>query len=285
MGPALYFTPRNAVSGWELWKTDGTEAGTVLVKDIVAGAGSGNPGGFVASGNSLFFAANNPLTGRELWRSDGTEAGTVPVKDICAGTNGSSVANLTALPAGLGVVFSANDGIMGNEIWVSDGSAQNTCRVTDIVPGAGSTPMGRFTIVGDRLLFAANDGLSGEEPWQMMLEDLARVVRIDVRPGGGKNPVNRKSHGSIPVAILSEGDFLAPLEIDLASITFGHTGFEDSLLRAGAEDVDGDGLIDLVCHFSTQAAGFQTGDTEAIMRGHALGGAILRGSDRVRVLH
>jgi hypothetical protein len=119
----------------------------------------------------------------------------------------------------------------------------------------------------------------------LQTQTVPRVVRIDVRPGNSQNPINPKSHGSFLVAILSEPDFLAPSEIDLDSITFGHSGFENSLLRASAKDVDHDGLVDLVCHFSTQAAGFQAGDTVALMRGHSRGGTILLGSDHVRILH
>jgi ELWxxDGT repeat protein len=39
----LYFIADDGVSGEELWKTDGTDAGTVLVKDINPGAGGSGP--------------------------------------------------------------------------------------------------------------------------------------------------------------------------------------------------------------------------------------------------
>src|SRR6185369_13315005 len=76
----LYFSGNDAASGFELWKTDGTAGGTVLVKDINPGIdGLGNPNSsfpeiFLAAKNSseFFFAATTDLNGKELWQSNGT---------------------------------------------------------------------------------------------------------------------------------------------------------------------------------------------------------------------
>ena len=86
---ALYFSAENE-SGRELWKTDGTESGTVMFKDIYSGT---DGGGYVRSSSphhltifngALYFSAENE-SGRELLKSDGTESGTVMVKDINPG--------------------------------------------------------------------------------------------------------------------------------------------------------------------------------------------------------
>jgi ELWxxDGT repeat protein len=77
---ALYFEATDGVTGFELWKTDGTAAGTALVKDIVPGAGVSFPEHFTVAGGMLFFLATNPAGGLELWKTDGTNAGTVLVK-------------------------------------------------------------------------------------------------------------------------------------------------------------------------------------------------------------
>ena len=84
MNGTLFFTANDGVSGNELWKSDGTAAGTVLVKDIYAGRHRLEPLGLVAVGGTLFFTANDGVNGTELWKSDGTAAGTVLVKDIYA---------------------------------------------------------------------------------------------------------------------------------------------------------------------------------------------------------
>jgi ELWxxDGT repeat protein len=72
----------DGVHGDELWMSNGTEAGTVLVKDIKPGAGDSNPWELTDVGGTLFFVADDGLHGNELWKSDGTKAGTVLVKDI-----------------------------------------------------------------------------------------------------------------------------------------------------------------------------------------------------------
>ena len=68
--------------GQELWVSDGTGAGTVLVRDINAGIpfGSSITGATAVSGR-LFFTANDGLNGQDLWVSDGTSAGTPRVFD------------------------------------------------------------------------------------------------------------------------------------------------------------------------------------------------------------
>src|SRR5207247_9792688 len=74
-------------TGRELWKSDGTEAGTVLVKDIVPGPGSGagsGPGFLTAVNGTLFFTVYH-YSGDVLWKSGGTDAGTVLVNDLNQG--------------------------------------------------------------------------------------------------------------------------------------------------------------------------------------------------------
>ena len=100
--------------GRELWKTDGTEAGTVLVLDLFPGSYGSYPGDLVMVGNTLFFRADDGVHGRELWKSDGTAAGTVLVKDINPGSFYGSPASsypnyLTAVGGTL--FFRADDGI------------------------------------------------------------------------------------------------------------------------------------------------------------------------------
>ena len=83
IGNTLYFIARSgSTTDYELWKSDGTAAGTVLVKDIYPGTTSSNPANLLAIGNILYFSASDPTNGQELWKSDGTTSGTVMVKDI-----------------------------------------------------------------------------------------------------------------------------------------------------------------------------------------------------------
>ncbi len=123
--------------GEELWKTDGTLAGTALVKDINPGPNSSTPVGAIAVGNKLFFIANDGTHGVELWVSDGTALGTVMVKDINP-TGDSNPSNLTNV--GGTVFFAATDGTHGIELWESDGTPAGTVMVKDINPTGDSDP-------------------------------------------------------------------------------------------------------------------------------------------------
>ena len=78
----LFFSAQGPVSSAELWKSDGTQAGTVRVNDLTAAAGSLRKP--VTSGNLLFFLTWHPAGGYHLWRTDGTESGTFILKALGA---------------------------------------------------------------------------------------------------------------------------------------------------------------------------------------------------------
>lgn len=64
----LYFFPANdGVHGTELWQSDGTAEGTVMVMDINPGVGGSQPGNLVVLGNTLYFTADDGEHGREIW--------------------------------------------------------------------------------------------------------------------------------------------------------------------------------------------------------------------------
>ncbi len=112
------------------------------------------------------------------------------------------------------------------------------------------------------------------------------TVTIDIKPGEGPAPINTKSKGTIPVAVLSSPTFDAVAQVDQTSLTFGHTGSEKSLaFCSGPQDVNGDGLLDLVCHFNTPLTQFQAGDTKGILKGKILGGNTIMGTDAVVIVH
>ena len=75
MGGTLFFSADDGVNGHELWRSDGTPGGTVLVKDIRPGAADGNPFELTAVGSTLFFGADDGTHGYELWKSNGTDRG------------------------------------------------------------------------------------------------------------------------------------------------------------------------------------------------------------------
>ena len=96
--------------GAELWRSDGTEAGTFMLKAGVFL--STTP---TALNGRIYFSAYDATNGFELWTSDGTEAGTMLVKDLNPGVNSANLALLTNVKGALH--FVATDGTQGVGLW------------------------------------------------------------------------------------------------------------------------------------------------------------------------
>jgi ELWxxDGT repeat protein len=180
------------VRGRQLWVTDGTAAGTRMVKNFsVPYAMSLYLG---ALGDTLFVGANvGAETG--LWKSDGTEAGTVLVKAFDRPTG--LVSYLTAI--GTTLYFAASDGVHGQELWKSDGTAAGTTLVLDVYPGAQGSFPHNISAAGDTVFFSANDGVHGHELWGTDGTGAGTALVLDIRPGW---------ETSDPSGVLEVGDAL-----------------------------------------------------------------------------
>ncbi|HET9766959.1 MAG TPA: ELWxxDGT repeat protein [Thermoanaerobaculia bacterium] len=121
----LYFAADDGSHGIELWRTDGTTAGTVMVRDIGVGPVSGNPRYLVVANGLIYFTADDTFAGNELWVSDGTSAGTHLLQDIAPQAASSSPAELTVV--GDLIYFSADDGDTGRELWALPLAAPEPC--------------------------------------------------------------------------------------------------------------------------------------------------------------
>lgn len=131
----LLFSRATDSSGAEPWYSDGTPAGTGLLKEIALATLSSNPSGFTEAGGELFFSANDFINGRELWRSDGTPENTVLAGDINPGPADSNpgvgeFSSGTMVDFQGSLFFTAEDSEAGVELWrTADATAPNT-RIT-----------------------------------------------------------------------------------------------------------------------------------------------------------
>jgi ELWxxDGT repeat protein len=183
----VLFPARSTSNDVELWKTDGSPAGTVLVKDINPGLNGSAPGDFMALGSTTYFTADDGATGRTLWRTNGTTAGTVQAVDAVPGSTADEVSQLTAMGGSL--FFTANDlnvpGDSNVELWTSDGTAAGTHRVVDLGPTQyGSAPTD-LTELGGWLYFTADNGVVGRELWRSGGTAVGTTLVKDVNPGSG----------------------------------------------------------------------------------------------------
>jgi ELWxxDGT repeat protein len=192
----LFFAATDGANGVELWKSDGTTAGTVLVKDINGGAAGSSPQNLFNLNGTLYFTADDGVNGRELWKSDGTAAGTVMVKDISGGSSNSSPRNLTDVNGTL--FFTADDGVNGWEVWKSDGTAAGTTLVSTTVTGADYSNSGPAQLINlnGTLLFSSTDGsdgispIAGGELWRSDGTPAGTVLVKDINPGGGSSQIS-----------------------------------------------------------------------------------------------
>lgn len=189
-GTYLLFKAATAADGYELWRSDGTETGTFLLKDINPGVASSDPTAYHVYNGTVLFWATRAAEGRELWRTNGTAAGTSLVKDIRPGAassinTGFPMLNSTILlPFNNRLLFVADDGASGHEIWTTDGTEAGTYLLKDINPGAegafyslnGPTASLFLSVVlNGKLYFTAYQQSTGAELWE-----------TDGTPGGTK---------------------------------------------------------------------------------------------------
>ncbi len=202
----LFFTAYDDTAGRELWKSDGTAAGTVMVKDIRPGSypyyyqgtyqgeypSESRPGLMTVFDGKLFFVAQDDTHGAELWKTDGTYTGTVLVEDINPGTADAFTEDSPMMVVDGELFFAANDGTHGDELWKSDGTAAGTVLVKDIEPGSDGdlSKYGGFTDFDGTLFFAADDGSNGKELWKSDGTATGTVMVKDIDTGSDGNTPN-----------------------------------------------------------------------------------------------
>ena len=207
---------------YELYASDGTAAGSRLVKDIYPGRSS-YPSFLFRFGNLILFAATD-AAGNGLWRSDATQTGTTRIMSFASPPRVLAAVDNRAFFAARGVqpgaqlalwmtdgtaagtvevagpfariprardksavlgnlfVFTADDGVTGQELWKSDGTALGTVLLADIAPGAAASFPAALVVAGGKLFFDADDQVNGRELWKTT-GSAAATVRV--APGSG----------------------------------------------------------------------------------------------------
>ncbi|MCP4202408.1 MAG: hypothetical protein GY769_10810 [bacterium] len=188
MGGMLYFSAFEPDHGRELWRSDGTSAGTKLVKDLVPGPDWGISRPVVVGGDRLlFFLYEVDRDSWDLWTSDGTARGSKKVIEVPTGGRAPWL-----LPASGRVFFGIEYSVLGGQLWTSDGTAEGTERIAEGFDGLNS-----FFAVGDRMVFVANDRVHGNELWTTDGSRDGTFMLRDIRSG---------SEGSYPRwAVAHEG--------------------------------------------------------------------------------
>lgn len=231
LGELTLFAADDGIHGCELWRSDGSEAGTALVADLRPGAEGSCPDGFtyqmVVFGGRAFLVAGRQFSGIALWETDGSGEGTRLVADL----GGHSDAYL-GFASERGLIFSVYDAdTVATDVWISDGSQAGTRRLLAgrLASGVGAagdaflklnfddrlwrsdgTPEGtqpieglppvgyEFVLFRGRIWFSGTDDL-GSELWSLDPANNSAERLLDLVPGAA---------GSYPGAMTAIGDRL-----------------------------------------------------------------------------
>ncbi len=163
------------VDGKELWTSNGTSEGTVLVREF-----SEIPE-MKAINGIAYFTAFTQEKGYELWKSDGSRSGTNLLLDLYAGPGSGRPMKLTVI--GSLLYFSANNQTHGRELWKSDGTVAGTVMIKDIRAGAASSDPRNMVASNGKVFFSANDGTTGYELYTTDGTTAGTSIVEDIFPG------------------------------------------------------------------------------------------------------
>jgi ELWxxDGT repeat protein len=190
LGQGLVFVAHHSAYGAEPWYSDGTAAGTRLIRDMMPGPTTAAPYQLHSFGDAVLFSCENDSYGEELWRTDGTDEGTWLVKDINEGLADCSPYFLTHFNGQ--VVFTATSRGAGEEIWVTDGSAEGTRMAAQLRPplrDVQSSAPADLTAIGHTLYFTAATPELGRELWASDGSEAGTRCIADILPGpAGSRP-------------------------------------------------------------------------------------------------
>ena len=190
----LYFLVSNFQTGSQLWRSDGTDAGTTHIRSFDLPMTSFELPQPISRlhfylGN-LYFVANDDLHGTEIWKSDGTTMGTAIIKDINPGPENSVSHALTEINGKVAFVANEFESRKGIELWSTNGTAAGTKLLKDIntTRTLSSSPLqsGSATL-NDKIIFSADDGVHGFEPYISDGTEKGTRLLNDISSGPGSS--------------------------------------------------------------------------------------------------
>ncbi len=276
----LYMVLNDGVHGYELWRSDGTEAGTQLIRDIVVGpegtftSQEANAIHLTPYNGEVYFAVRDLIEG-DLWKTDGTEDGTIPVADIYNQLSNANPSHFSLLNDRL--YFLAQSNLDTKDLWVTTGSTDpdSTYLVYDLpddpAGNIGTTPLVShegllflrtsnrlwwsdgfnveqisprlnsisYQVFNNDLYFVADESTTGWEVWKIEVDLLSQINTTDtICFGSTDGEINiQMLNGQGPYTYTwNESNLSGPQQDGLAAGVYICT----------ITDVDGDSRIDTI---------------------------------------
>ncbi|MGZ0173121.1 MAG: right-handed parallel beta-helix repeat-containing protein [Planctomycetales bacterium] len=264
-------------------------------------------------GLSLFDVTNSTIDGLDLSYVGGSTSGTgLQLNSSRNNTSdNNTISNLTVgnRVTGARLLRSSNTLIHCSQITNNNTGLRTESNASDVTiyesqidgNGNGINAAGSSSVLAEDNYWGAADGPSNlggsgdsyignvdADPFLTRLPDClvdVQPVDVDIKPDNSENKVNAKSQGVIPVAIYTTADFDASTivgsSVQLAGVSADHFALED---------VDGDGDLDLILHFNTQAvitalgvdlASGKSISVEAELTGETIDEVMIQGFDTI----
>lgn len=163
-------------------------------------------------------------------------------------------------------------------VWIDGGFLDSFMPPAVLPPPDAPVPLGMFLFFNEQT--GANESILTRG---LVIREAVQQVEIDVKPGSDDNCLNINGHGTIPIAIFGSEE-LDVMNIDQSSLAFGGISVRirgNRYPQCGAEYVNGDEFVDLVCHFQDDSSAWLAGDGEATLEGALLDGKAIKGSDTI----
>jgi ELWxxDGT repeat protein len=191
IGSAVVFFASDGAHALSLWRSDGTDAGTLLYHEFANTSTSVAPSLQSAAGVAFF-----TLTG-SLWRTDATDAGTFSLPD--------AISAYAMLPTPALLYFVARDASNGYRLWKSDGSPVGTVKIAPAVGIGEADPQLRYA--GGKLYFAGSTGTTGIEPWTSdgTAAGTVMLANLMADPPASANPAELTAASSLIFFIANDG--------------------------------------------------------------------------------
>lgn len=209
-----FFTAEDGSSGQELWRSDGTAAGTIQIAEINPTYAGSLPAHLTYHNGLLFFTADDGASGRELYVSDGSLLNNrvdFKLLDIYPGVNPGNGVPYASQPSsllGVGdyVFFTAMTGYTGIELMEYSLATGRTRLVVDINDGWAGGQVKELTVFRGQLYFSANDGKYGQELWRSdgTASHTMRVTDLNI-DGGSSRPAQLHVTGNSLVFVADDG--------------------------------------------------------------------------------